>query len=70
MKIEPMKNRINRTSENLAEMRDYTTDPQLQELLDTVLNALEGVGNRLDQLELEQENYHIDSFLMLRSRLF
>jgi len=34
MKIEPMKNRIDRTSENLAEMRDRTTDPQLKELLE------------------------------------
>lgn len=57
MKIEPMKNRIDRTSENLAEMRDRTTDPQLKELLETVLDALEDVGDRLDELELEQENY-------------
>jgi|GEM_PF-5975424 len=57
MKIEPMKNRIDRTSENFAEMRDRTTDPQLQELLETVLDALEDVGDRLDELELEQKNY-------------
>ena len=60
-----MKNRIDRTSENLAEMRDRTTDSQLKGLLDTVLDALEDVGallrryrkGRLDELELEQENY-------------
>jgi hypothetical protein len=55
MKTKPMKDRIDRTAENLAEMQTYTTDPQLKELLETVLGTLEDVGDRLDELELEQE---------------
>jgi hypothetical protein len=46
---------IERTIENLVNMRDRSNDTQFSDALDTAIEALEEAQDRLDEIENEQD---------------